>query len=67
MNTQVYNTLSGTKCYKQHADHCFPLSKTGQPVSSSTSPSSSTLPLSMNFTSAASSSTQTTFNHMGIY
>ena len=67
MNTQVYNTLSGTKRYKQHADHCFRLSKTGQPTSSasSTSPSSSTLPLAISFTSAASSSTQTTLNHMG--
>ena len=65
VNTQVYNTLSGTKCYKQHNDRCFPVSKTGQPTSSSTSPSSSTLPLAISFTSAASSSTKTTFNHMG--
>ena len=65
MNTQVYNTLSGAKRYKQRADKCFPLSKTGQPISSSTSPSSSTLPLSISFTLSASSSTQTTLNHMG--
>ena len=65
MNTQVYNTLSGTKRYKQHTDKYFPLSKTGQPISSSTSPSSSTLPLAISFTSAASPSTQTTLNHMG--
>ena len=58
MNTQVYNTRSGTKRYKRHADKCFPLSKTGQPTSSST------LPLSISFTSAASSSTQTILNHM---
>ena len=65
MNTQVYNTLSGTKCYKQHTDKRFPLSKTGHPTSSLTSPSPPTLPLAISFTSAASSSTQTTLNHMG--
>ncbi|CAF3890321.1 unnamed protein product [Rotaria sp. Silwood1] len=36
MHTQVYNLLSGTKRFKQHADKCFPSS-----VSSSTSISSS--------------------------
>ncbi|CAF5094313.1 unnamed protein product [Rotaria sp. Silwood1] len=36
MHTQVYNLLSGTKRFKQHADKCFPSS-----VSSSTSTSSS--------------------------
>ena len=66
MNTQVYNTLNDTNRYKQHADRCFPLSKIGQPISSSTLPSSSILPLSISFTSAAnSSSMQTTLSHPG--
>ena len=59
INTQVDNTLSDTKRYKRHADKCFPLPTTGQLTSSST------LPLSISFTSAASSSTQTILNHMG--
>ncbi|CAF1420608.1 unnamed protein product, partial [Rotaria sordida] len=54
MNTQVYNNLSGTKRFKQHADKCFPLSNTTITTSSSSS----------SFTSSSTPSTQTTLNQM---
>ncbi|CAF1598618.1 unnamed protein product [Rotaria sp. Silwood1] len=57
MNTQVYNNLSGTKRFKQHADKCFPLSNTTITTSSSSS--------SISFTSSSTPSTQTRLNQMG--
>ncbi|CAF3886290.1 unnamed protein product [Rotaria sp. Silwood1] len=57
MTTQVYNNLSGTKRFKQHADKCFPLSNTTITTSSSSS--------SISFTSSSTPSTQTRLNQMG--
>ena len=51
MHTQVYNKLSGTKSFKEHADKCFP-------ISNSTISSVS----SIRFDSASTSSTQTTLH-----
>ncbi|CAF5014171.1 unnamed protein product [Rotaria sp. Silwood1] len=39
MKTHIYNKLSGTKHFKEHADKCFPLSETSEAASSSSSSS----------------------------
>ncbi|CAF4566006.1 unnamed protein product, partial [Rotaria sp. Silwood2] len=74
-NTQIYNKLSGTKRYKEHADKCFPIlnitatispSPTTPSTSTTTSsPSSTTSSSSISFTSSSSTSAQVTLNQMG--
>jgi len=63
MNTQVYNNLSGTKRFKEHADKCFSLSNT---TTCSSSSSISFASSSASFSSSSLAlSTQTTLNQMG--